>query len=123
MTELGPMFELVTVVPAILKLAEIELKNNPNDGHRKRLRERFIRAGLSSLNDYEVVELILTLGTPRSDCKQQAKDLLDRFKTLKRVLEASSEELQQVKGVGPVNTSTRQTTSVVSKHGTHTAAT
>jgi DNA repair protein RadC len=49
---------------------------------------------LSSFADYEVVELLLSLGTPRKDCKPQAKDAIRKFKTLKGVLSASMEELQ-----------------------------
>ncbi|HEX78669.1 MAG TPA: hypothetical protein G4O19_00745, partial [Dehalococcoidia bacterium] len=52
------------------------------EGHRKRLRERFLYAGLDGFHDYEVVELLLTLGSPRRDCKAQAKEALRRFKTL-----------------------------------------
>lgn len=72
-------------------------------GHRKRLREKFINSGLAGFHDYEIVELLLTLGSPRRDCKQMAKAVLRKFKTLKGVLCASSEELQQVRGVGPHN--------------------
>jgi DNA repair protein RadC len=70
------------------------------DGHRKRLRERFIKGGLDGFADYEVVELLLSLGTPRKDCKPQAKEALKRFKTLRGVLSASMEELQQINGIG-----------------------
>jgi len=38
-------------------------------GHRKRLRDKFIASGLDGFHDYEVVELLLTLGSPRRDCK------------------------------------------------------
>jgi len=69
-------------------------------GHRKRLREKFIKAGLKSFHDYEIVELLLSLGTPRKDCKQMAKEAIKRFKTLRGVLEASPEELKQIAGVG-----------------------
>lgn len=77
------------------------MKNN--NGHRKRLRERFLASGVDGLLDYEVVELLLTLGTPRKDCKQQAKQAIARFKNLVGVLNASDEELQTVHGIGPVN--------------------
>ena len=70
-------------------------------GHRRRLREKFIESGLVGFHDYEVVELLLSLGTPRHDCKQQAKEAIKRFKTLRGVLSASPQELQQIKGVGP----------------------
>lgn len=71
------------------------------EGHRKRLREKFIRSGVAGFHDYEIVELLLSLGTPRKDCKQQAKEAIKRFKTLRGVLEASPEELQEIDGIGP----------------------
>ena len=73
------------------------------EGHRRRLRERFLKAGLSGFLDYEVIELLLTLNTPRQDCKARAKELLERFKTLQGVFEANPEELARVKGIGPSN--------------------
>jgi len=76
---------------------------NSNEGHRKRLREKFIKSGLASLHDYEIAELLLTLGTPRKDCKQPAKEALKKFGSLRGVLEASPEELQEIKGIGPQN--------------------
>jgi DNA repair protein RadC len=76
---------------------------NSSEGHRKRLRERFINSGLTGFQDYEIVELLLTLGSPRKDSKQPAKDAIKRFKTLRGVLEADSKELQRIKGIGPHN--------------------
>lgn len=72
-------------------------------GHRQRLRKRFLQAGLDGFSDYEVIELLLTLGTPRKDCKQQAKEALKKFKNLHGVFEASTQEFQQIKGIGPEN--------------------
>ncbi len=74
--------------------------NGKSVGHRKRLREKFIKSGLKGFHDYEIVELLLTLGSPRKDCKQQAKEALKRFKTLRGVLEALPEELRQINGIG-----------------------
>lgn len=72
-------------------------------GHRGRLRMRFLQGGLESFLDYEIVELLLTLGTPRKDCKSIAKEAIKTFGGLKKTLDASSEELQQIKGIGPSN--------------------
>jgi DNA repair protein RadC len=74
-----------------------------NAGHRNRLRKRFLQSGLSGFLDYEIIELLLTLGTPRKDCKQTAKEVLKKFKNLRGVLEATSEDLQTIKGIGPSN--------------------
>jgi len=70
-------------------------------GHRKRLREKFLKSGLTGFHDYEIIELLLTLGSPRRDCKEPAKAVLKKFKTLRAALAASPEELQQVEGIGP----------------------
>jgi DNA repair protein RadC len=33
---------------------------NKGEGHRERLREKFLHSGLSGFHDYEVIELLLT---------------------------------------------------------------
>jgi len=78
-------------------------KQHKGEGHRQRLRERFLNTGLEGFQDYEVIELLLTLGTPRKDCKDMAKAALSRFKTLQGVMEASSHELCEVDGIGVKN--------------------
>lgn len=75
----------------------------PHAGHRKRLRDRFLKSGLDGFLDYEMVELLLTLGTPRKDCKQPAKEAIKLFKGLRGVLDASLDDLQTIKGIGQSN--------------------
>jgi len=72
-------------------------------GHRARLREKFLKGGLAGFLDSEVVELLLTLGTPRRDCKGPARQALREFKSFRGVLEASAGDLQRVPGIGPRN--------------------
>ncbi len=81
-------------------MKEIKVKS---EGHRRRLREKFIKSGISGFHDYEIIELLLTLGTPRKDCKQQAKKAIKKFKSLKGVLEAPMDKLQEIDGIGPHN--------------------
>ncbi len=76
---------------------------NKGEGHRKRLRDKFLSSGLAGFHDYEVIELLLTLGTPRKDCKDAAKAALKKFKTFQGVLEASPKSLCEVKGIGAKN--------------------
>jgi len=78
-------------------------KSSSVGGHRKRLRARFLQGGLEGFLDYEIVELLLTLGTPRKDCKQIAKEAIKKFGGLQGVLDVPLEELQQIKGIGPDN--------------------
>ena len=72
-------------------------------GHRQRLRDKFIRQGINSLSDDEILELLLTFGTPRTDCKQSARLLREKFGSLAAVLEKPQEQLQEIKGIGPKN--------------------
>jgi DNA repair protein RadC len=76
---------------------------HPSEGHRQRLRDRFLAGGLDGFHDYEIIELLLTLFTPRKDCKESAKALLTRFKTLQGVFEAPVSELCEIDGIGSKN--------------------
>jgi DNA repair protein RadC len=80
-----------------------ERLNEKGAGHRRRLRERFLQSGMEGFHDYEIIELLLTLGTPRRDCKQMAKEAVKECKGLRGVLDASTEELQRINGIGPAN--------------------
>ncbi|RMF92173.1 MAG: DNA repair protein RadC [Nitrospinota bacterium] len=71
--------------------------------HRKRLRERFQRAGATGLHDYELLELLLTYAIPRKDVKPIAKALLQHFDGLAGVFDASQQELEGVPEVGPIS--------------------
>lgn len=75
----------------------------PGAGHRGRLRDRFLQGGIDALLDYEIVELLLTLGTPMKDCKSMAKEAIKKFGGLRGVLDAPREELQEIKEIGPLN--------------------
>ncbi|MBN2198982.1 MAG: DNA repair protein RadC [Candidatus Aminicenantes bacterium] len=73
------------------------------EGHRRRLREKFLRGGLNGFLDYEVLELLLALATPRRDCRELARRLLAEYRSLRAVLEADVRELLRFKGLGPRN--------------------
>lgn len=71
-----------------------------HDGHRERLKRRFLEHGLENFNDVNALELFLFYAIPRQDTNELAHRLLDRFGSLASVLEATEEELRQVKGIG-----------------------
>ena len=57
--------------------------------------------GLAKFTDEEALELLLTLATPRRDCKQQARALLKALGSLRAVLEAPARRAGQDKGHRP----------------------
>lgn len=87
----------------IHSLEGLKTNEEPHLGHRERLRTKFLKSGFSGFHDYEIIELLFTLATPRKDCKAQAKEALKKFKTLRGVLEAPLDELQKIQGIGPIN--------------------
>jgi DNA repair protein RadC len=68
--------------------------------HRRRLRERFARGGSAALQDYELLELLLSYAIPRRDVKPLAKQLLATFGSLPRVFAATPTELAACEGLG-----------------------
>lgn len=71
-----------------------------HDGHRARMRERFLQNGLEGYAEHEALEMLLYHCTPRGDTNDLAHRLIREFGSLTQVLEASAEELQKVEGVG-----------------------
>lgn len=74
------------------------------EGHRERLRKKFLERGIDAFTDAEILELMLTFGTPRRDCKDTARAALQYFdNSFAAVLDAPITELKKIKGLGPNN--------------------
>jgi DNA repair protein RadC len=74
--------------------------DNGTDGHRERLRARFLKSGADALPDYELLELTLFAALPRRDTKPLAKALLARFGSFAEVIAAPRARLLEIQGVG-----------------------
>jgi DNA repair protein RadC len=70
-----------------------------HDGHRDRLRQRFLKSGIEGVADYELLEMLLFSAIPRRDVKPLAKQLIATFGGLAGVMAASPADLQKVKGL------------------------
>ncbi len=71
-----------------------------HDGHRDRVRQRYLTGGLDALADHEALELLLFYAIPRRDTNPIAHSLMQRYGSLSAVLSAPVEDLQKVEGVG-----------------------
>jgi len=47
-----------------------------NEGLRQGSGGKSLKSGLDGFHDYEIIELLHTLGTPCTDCKQPTKDAM-----------------------------------------------
>lgn len=70
------------------------------EGHRERLRKRYIKSGLEGFNDYEVLELLLTYSIARKDVKPIAKELIEKFGTIDEIAKSDVKSLLEVDGIG-----------------------
>lgn len=70
-----------------------------HEGHRARLRARFVEAGPQALADYELLELLLFMAIPRRDVKPLAKTLIKNFGDLGGVFAAGIDELAAIDGM------------------------
>lgn len=70
------------------------------EGHRKRILERYEKSGIGAFHDYEILELFLTVIIPRKDVKKLAKELIAKYGTISKVLNAPERELEEIDGLG-----------------------
>ncbi len=71
-------------------------------GHRKRLRERYAKNGYEALQDYEIIELLLTFVKQRVDTKPLAKQLIKKYGTIEEILKADIKDLKETEGIGDI---------------------
>lgn len=74
--------------------------NKIHQGHRKRLKERFLEHGVDSFTEVQILEALLFYSVPQKDTNEIAHFLIKRFDSLKKVFEASYSDLLEVKGIG-----------------------
>ena len=76
-----------------------------HDGHRSRVKRRFLESGLDGFDEHTKLELLLFYSIPRSDVNPLAHRLLSKFGSISGVFDAPIEELMAVDGVSE-NTAT-----------------
>lgn len=75
------------------------MAENTGQGHRQRIKERFLAGDKASRSDRALLELLLTYAIPQKDVQPIADGLLSKFGTLSAVLEASTNNLCDFEGI------------------------
>lgn len=70
------------------------------EGHRQRLKNRFLKEGIDGFEPHNAIELLLFYSLPQIDTNKIAHALIDRFGSFSAVLDADYQELIKVDGVG-----------------------
>ena len=76
------------------------MNEKDNQGHRERIKEKFLKNGIDGFAEYEILELLLTYCIPRKDTKPIAKELLNKFKSLDNIFKADFDKLFAIDGLG-----------------------
>ena len=71
-----------------------------HDGHREKMRQRFMTGGLDAFADHDILELLLYYAIPRRDTNPIAHALMERYGSLPAVLAAPMEDLKRTEGIG-----------------------
>lgn len=71
-----------------------------HNGHRERMRDRFLNNGLDGFAEHEALEMLLYYCVPRSDTNLLAHRLIEEFGALPQVFEATVPDLMRIEGVG-----------------------
>lgn len=70
-----------------------------HDGHRDRVKNRFLKEGLDNFEPHNALEMLLFYSVPRKDTNELAHLLINTFGSYTAVIDASFEQLIKVKGV------------------------
>lgn len=74
-------------------------KKGLHNGHRERLKERFVSSGFEGLYPHELLEMLLFYSIPRKDTNYIAHELIKKFGSFSGVFDASYDQLKTVKGI------------------------
>lgn len=78
----------------------MENNKQPHDGHRKRMWQKYIEHGIGIFEEHELLEILLFILIPRVNTNEISHNLINRFGSLKDVLDTSFADLQDIKGIG-----------------------
>lgn len=71
-----------------------------HNGHRDRMRARYLQEGADAFANHELLEMLLYGTIPRGDTNEMAHHLLDEFGSISNLIEADPYEIAKIKGIG-----------------------
>lgn len=72
-----------------------------HEGHRQRMKERYLTSGLEGFSAHEIVEMLLFYAVPYRDTNPLGHQLIDQFGGFTNLLEATYADLVKQPGVTP----------------------
>lgn len=81
------------------KIGGVCLEESLHNGHRQRLKKRFLQEGLQNFEDHEILQLILFYAIPMKDTNELAHLLLEKYGSISKVVEADPKDLVKIDGI------------------------
>ena len=69
-------------------------------GHRDRVRQKIEEYGFDNMTEADLLEYLLFFAIPRSDTYTLSRRLINEFGSFREVLNATTEELCEINGIG-----------------------
>lgn len=70
-----------------------------HEGHRERLKKRFLSEGLDNFEQHQILEMILFYSIPRKDTNELAHKLIKKYGSVSGVFEADPVDLTSIQGI------------------------
>ncbi len=78
----------------------MEKKKNIHQDHRMRVKESYLKGGIDTMAEHNILELLLFYGIPYKDTNPIAHELMEKYGDLNGVLDAAPADLVKVNGIG-----------------------
>lgn len=75
-------------------------EENMHKGHRQRLLKKYLENGIHSLEEHEVLEVLLFFAFSRCNTNEISHSLINKFGSISNVINTPVDEIKQIKGVG-----------------------
>ncbi len=72
---------------------------NLHSGHRKRMRDKLLKNGISEMTEVDILEMMLYYVVPRADTRKMAEELIYKFGSIEGVLAAEQGEISKLSGL------------------------
>lgn len=93
------LIEIIKNYHMLYDIGGFMIRQSMYSGHRQRLKNRFLHEGLHNFEDHEVLELLLFYAIPCKDTNELAHELINRYGSLSKVIEADPKDLERVIGI------------------------
>ena len=81
------------------EISKVTKEENVHKNHRSRVKERFLKYGLESFEEHQVIEMALFFALPHVDTNEMAHKLINKAGSFTNVFDMPIEEMKTISGI------------------------